>query len=302
MATLPTLLSIAGARAGQQASAGATLEPFSGVTVSSGVAGLSVTITTTGYDHTVPGTGIDQVFADNHILIVDPNTSDNSTYDPIQQTFTVSGTPSDVTTILQNLQVTFPGAASTTVVVETDFNIVAQNFLGSIQSGPATTVFTTSPITPSSVYRFFDKSLGTEFLTSSAVERDIVKASRPDLVQETNDFGSVGYGSPNSQSVYRFFDTLDGSHFFTANPAEFNTVTATRPDLVLEPYNTFFEHTTPQTGDVPVYRFFNTTAGTHFFTGDATEYAALSTQGAAGYRADLKYEGIAFYAPHGTYV
>ncbi len=48
---------------------------------------------------------------------------------------------------------------------------------------------------------------------------------------------------------------------------------------------------TQQAGDAAVFRFFDTTVGTHFYTADAGERAHLGT------RPDLADEGVAFYAP-----
>jgi hypothetical protein len=62
-----------------------------------------------------------------------------------------------------------------------------------------------------------------------------------------------------------------------------------------------YEDGTQQAHDVPVYRFFDTTNGTHFYTGSQSEYTAITTPGSSGYRSDLTYEGIGFYAPAGSF-
>lgn len=151
------------------------------------------------------------------------------------------------------------------------------------------------------VYRFFDKIYGTHFFTSDIGERNTVLQTRSDLVQETNGFGDVSASSNSAVAVYRFFDTRFGTHFFTANAGERDTVINTRPDLTYEANSTFFEHSSQQAGDVAVYRLFDTKTGTQFLTGDQNEYNGLVTQGAATYRADLRSEGVAFYAPTGTF-
>ena len=46
-----------------------------------------------------------------------------------------------------------------------------------------------------------------------------------------------------------------------------------------------------QPGDTPVYRFFDTCLGTHFYTANAAEAATMQS------RPELTSEGIAFYAP-----
>ncbi|MGI4797275.1 MAG: hypothetical protein ACRYG8_25130 [Janthinobacterium lividum] len=152
------------------------------------------------------------------------------------------------------------------------------------------------------VYRFFDTRFGTHFFTSSVGERDDVLANRSaDLKEETNGFGDVQSTDTSAVAVYRFFDKNFGTHFFTANAGERDTIINTRPDLTYEANSTFYEHSSLQTGDTAVYRLFDTKTGTQFLTGDNNEYAGLTTAGSATYRADLRSEGVAFYAPTGTF-
>jgi fibronectin-binding autotransporter adhesin len=147
------------------------------------------------------------------------------------------------------------------------------------------------------VFRFFDKNFGTHFYTSDPNEEQVILKTRPDLVPEGP--GGVGLqaistvsNDPNAAPVYRFFDTLHGTHFFTASASERDTVINTRPDLTFEPTSLFFEHTQPQPGDTPVYRFFDNKFGTHFYTDDPTERATILNT-----RPDLVAEGIGFYEP-----
>lgn len=152
------------------------------------------------------------------------------------------------------------------------------------------------------VYRFFDTRFGTHFFTSSIGERNDVLANRSaDLKEETNGFGDVQQTDTSAVAVYRFFDKNFGTHFFTANAGERDTIINTRPDLTYEASSTFYEHSSLQTGDTAVYRLFDTKTGTQFLTGDNNEYAGLTTAGSATYRADLRSEGVAFYAPTGTF-
>lgn len=152
------------------------------------------------------------------------------------------------------------------------------------------------------VYRFFDNKFGTHFFTSDIGERNTVLATRSaDLIQETNGFGDVTQTSTSAVAVYRFFDTKFGTHFFTANAGERDTIIGTRPDLTYEAGSTFYEHSSLQSGDTAVYRLFDTKTGTQFLTGDTNEFKGLTTAGASTYRADLRSEGVAFYAPTGTF-
>ncbi|MDT7952883.1 MAG: hypothetical protein RQ966_15370 [Acetobacteraceae bacterium] len=151
------------------------------------------------------------------------------------------------------------------------------------------------------VYRFFDTKYGTHFFTSDQGEKNAVLAGRPDLKEETNGFGDVSQNDGNAVAVYRFFDTNFGTHFFTSSASERDSIIQSRPDLTYEPSSTFYEHGTAQTGDVAVYRLFDQKTGTQFLTGDQGEYKGITTPGSATYRADLKSEGVAFYAPQGSY-
>jgi hypothetical protein len=143
------------------------------------------------------------------------------------------------------------------------------------------------------IYRFFDSSTGTQFLTGSVAEAETTIATRPDMTYEGLAMAGISptNNDPNAVPVYRFFDTTNGTHFFTASQSEAETIAATRPDMVAE-QSTFSEHLTQQPGDLPVYRFFDTANGTHFFTTSASEQATI-----AATRPDMTYEGIAFYAP-----
>ncbi|MGI4798242.1 MAG: hypothetical protein ACRYG8_30205 [Janthinobacterium lividum] len=163
------------------------------------------------------------------------------------------------------------------------------------------------------VYRFFDSSTGTHFFTADINEKNTLMNSgsagfRPDLKEEVNNFGAVSPSASGTgaETVYRFFDTVHGTHFFTASQTEANSLkdpgsSTYRADLVFEASSSFLEHSTQQVGDVAVYRFFDQTYGTHFYTGSQSEYAAITTPGTAAFRADLVSEGVGFYAPAGSY-
>lgn len=147
----------------------------------------------------------------------------------------------------------------------------------------------TSP--PDPVYRFFDSTSGSQFLTASTTERNDVLKTRPDLVSEGVGFNTA-YTFPASSPVYRFFDTHSGTHFFTSSVNESETIKATRSDLISEGVR-FYEYSTQQRDTAAVYRFFDTNQGTHFFTASASERTTILST-----RPDLVSEGIAFYSPN----
>ena len=151
------------------------------------------------------------------------------------------------------------------------------------------------------MFRFFDKSNGTHFVTSDQGVCYAILNTRPDLVQETNSFGDVSASSPNAVAIYLFFDSIHGTHFFTSNAQEKTNVQATRSDLVFESSATFYKKFIGTGTDVIVYRMFDINLGTHFYTSDATEYAGITTPGSGGYRSDLVAKCVSFYAPSDSY-
>ncbi len=68
-------------------------------------------------------------------------------------------------------------------------------------------------------------------------------------------------------------------------------------NYVYEPNSTFYEHGSPQSGDIAVNRLFDTINGTHFYTSDPAELAGLTSPASASYQPHLISEGVAFYAP-----
>lgn len=184
-------------------------------------------------------------------------------------------------------------------------NVVSAGLPSGYQGGGGST---TAPAvanttnTVGAVYRFFDNKFGTHFFTSDVGERNTVVATRSaDLIPETNGFGDVTQNSTSAVAVYRFFDKNFGTHFFTANSGERDTIINTRSDLTYEANSTFYEHSAQQAGDTAVYRLFDTKTGTQFLTGDTNEYNGLTTAGSSTFRADLRSEGVAFYAPTGQF-
>ncbi len=94
-----------------------------------------------------------------------------------------------------------------------------------------------------------------------------------------------------SIAVYRFFDTGNGTQFLTANVAERNAVISTRPDLTYEGLG--LGAIAPAANDpdaVPIYRFFDTRNGSHFFTASASEENQIVAT-----RHDLALEQTSFY-------
>ena len=85
------------------------------------------------------------------------------------------------------------------------------------------------------IYRFFDTSTGTHFMTASATERDNLLSSRTDLVYEpSSTLFEHATAQAGDHAVYRFFDQSSGAHFFTASVDERANILSTRPDMTAE--------------------------------------------------------------------
>ncbi len=97
--------------------------------------------------------------------------------------------------------------------------------------------------------------------------------------------------TPATVGVYRFFDTQDGTHFFTSSTSERDQLLADRPDLAFEGVGINAVSLSAADPDAePVYRFFSTSDGTHFFTSSAAERDSVEVS-----RPDLTFEGVGFY-------
>ncbi len=150
----------------------------------------------------------------------------------------------------------------------------------------------------SDVFRFFNLESGGHFFTRSAPERDAVLASG-----DAFRFEGVGFealpaeiaeadGAGGAQPVFRFFNTETGGHFFTMSTAERDAVRASTPSYRFEGVGfAAFDQPDAAEGIAPVFRFFNTETGGHFFTISETERDAV-LDGAPSYR----FEGVGFYA------
>ncbi len=98
--------------------------------------------------------------------------------------------------------------------------------------------------------------------------------------------------SPGRRSVYRFFKTTLGSHFYTINGAERNSIISSLPEYSYEGPAFYTYPTASGTpGLSPIYRFFNTRNGSHFYTINASERDSIIAN-----LPHYSYEGISWYA------
>lgn len=112
------------------------------------------------------------------------------------------------------------------------------------------------------------------------------------------------------QAVFRFYNSRDKAYFYTTSAAERDMVIRESTDASFTPANGLwpyfyqgatFEQAHSSTGSVPVFRFYNTSTGHHFFTTSAAERDNVlkeSTDPSYGQPGlwPFKYEGEAFRA------
>ncbi len=120
------------------------------------------------------------------------------------------------------------------------------------------------------VYRFYNFTNNTHFFTPSAEEANSVIANYPKVFRYE---GIAYYTNPanNTQPLYRFYNRNSSSHFYTASAEEAAHIIATWPTIFQLDGQTYSVNPTPVANSVPVYRFFNRTNGSHFYTASAEE-------------------------------
>ncbi len=96
---------------------------------------------------------------------------------------------------------------------------------------------------------------------------------------------------PDTASVYRFYNTKTGEHFFTIDSNERANINAHPEWNYNDEGIAFSVYQNQQTDTTPVYRFYNTQSGFHFFTIDPNERANVNAHPEWSYND----EGIAFH-------
>ena len=153
-----------------------------------------------------------------------------------------------------------------------------------------------APVTPPStimpVYRFYNLRTGSHFYTASSVERLMVNATWPTVFADEGVAFSVNTANAaNNQPLWRFYNVRTGSHFYTASDAERAMVNATWPSIFVDEGRAYDVSTTPVPGATAVYRFYNTSNGTHFYTASIAERDSVRANLGAIYH----FEGPVFY-------
>ncbi|WP_456786006.1 hypothetical protein [Cellulomonas sp. P5_C5] len=157
----------------------------------------------------------------------------------------------------------------------------------------STAVCDTQDVVYTPVYRYFSPTFGNGHLyTTDEDEMDRLSQNR-DWVLEGRAFRAVkanGNGEcPAGSPVYRFYSSTVEEHFYTISAAEKAHLIATDPSWAYEGVSyCAFSKTSPP-GTTPLYRFWASTFGKHFYTASAAEKAHLIATDPR-----YAYEGVAY--------
>lgn len=143
---------------------------------------------------------------------------------------------------------------------------------------------------PLPVHRFYNLATGVHFFTLSEVEKSYVASHYPNFQYEGEAFFALQDAEASLSPVYRFYNLVSGTHFYTVSETEKNHVIASWPDIFSYEGISWYASSVEGAGWSPIYRFFNTKTGVHFYTASAAErdqvQAALP---------QFVYEGIGYY-------
>jgi len=158
--------------------------------------------------------------------------------------------------------------------------------------GDPTTGFSFTPITgpAGSVYRFYNAKLGSHFYTADVIEANSVQ-NRLYMTLRYEGPAYIADQTKNSTPLYRFLNKKNGAHFYTKDVAERDDVRARLASAYNYEGEAYKVSDTDAPGATTVYRFYNKTNGTHFYTADVAERDNVRTNLTARYT----YEGPAFY-------
>ena len=138
------------------------------------------------------------------------------------------------------------------------------------------------------VYRFFNSTSGIHLYTANPSEYNSLLNEPTNFTFETESYISVDPLS-GGREVSRFRNTATGAYLYTISPEEKDFITDNLDNYVLEG-NAFNAFDTEVEGTIPIYRFYEPTIGTHFFTENIDEKIFVENNLA------YDFEGIAYYA------
>ncbi|MCC0175772.1 hypothetical protein I4641_02100 [Waterburya agarophytonicola K14] len=138
------------------------------------------------------------------------------------------------------------------------------------------------------VYRFFNPNSGVHLYTANTSEYNFLLDESTDFTFEAESYISVDPLS-GGEEVSRFRNTDTGAYLYTIDRTEKDFITNNLDNYVLEgsQFNAF---DTEEAGTIPIYRFYEPTIGTHFFTENIDEKMFVEDN------LSYDFEGIAYYA------
>lgn len=154
------------------------------------------------------------------------------------------------------------------------------------EGGSVTLMGTRAP-----VYRFYNTRTNAHFYTMSAEERDMVSARFPQFNFEGVGFTAYATPQPGLNAVYRFYNVKTGTHFYTIGEAERDMVINTLSAVYVFDGPAWYAATGGEGLGTPMYRFYNASTGTHFYTISAQEEADVRAR-----FPQFTPEGIGYYA------
>lgn len=141
----------------------------------------------------------------------------------------------------------------------------------------------------STVYRFFDPSVGGHFYTADEAEKDSITKNLSNYNFEGESYTTVD-PITGGQEVYRFFNPATGVHLYTTSETERDSIIDTLPNFKFEGVK-FYAYETQVEGSIPVYRFYEPTLGVHFYTPNEAEKENVREN-----LTNYNFEGVAYYA------
>jgi len=116
------------------------------------------------------------------------------------------------------------------------------------------------------VYRSFSSSIGNHLYTTSDSEKNA-----PGFSYEGIAFYAFASQVSGTAPVYRFYSSTTGDHFYSASDAE-KTALVNNPQWGYAYEGVaFYVYANQTDGASPVYRFYNSSTGDHFYTAAADE-------------------------------
>ena len=187
---------------------------------------------------------------------------------------------------LAQTSVTLNGAAQLTLTQPTAFNATLQNLSIGAKIDLAGRTVTAATVTNGTLA--ITTTTGTVTLAETGLVNNTALALSSDGAGGTT--LTVDPSDLPHPAAYRFFDSIHGTQFLTTSLSETQSLQTSRPDLIYEGISIGAANPAIDTAAAPVYRFFDSVFGTHFYTSSATERATVIAT-----RPDLVNEGIGFY-------